>query len=208
MEWTIEYPMWAPFADENPEPDGALPNYGTPLSLGEVNKFQYAPTMNEGKAYGNSVLARYLSVFKEGTAQITLLDVENVVKSKVLGAELDEKDGLIFRVDDKPPYGGYGCIAGTLLAGNRQGYFGIFLPKLKAVIQGKELNTNGENIQLTSETLNLTYSAAKDGTHFMQSPYFDTKEEAMAWVDQRFVKASSSSVQSAPARTASKAGQV
>lgn len=205
MEWTIEYPMWAPFADENPEPEGELPSYGTPLSLGELNKFQYTPTMNEGKAYGSSVLARYLSVFKEGTAQITLLDVENSIKAKILGATLDETTGLIYRVDDKPPYGGYGCIAGTLLAGNKQGFFGMFLPKLKAVIQGKELDTNGENIQLTSETLNLTYSATKDGTHFMQSPYFDTKAEAMAWVDQRFVKTNSASVQSAPEKASSKA---
>lgn len=205
MEFTVEYSMWAPFADTNPEPDDELPNYGDVIDLGELNKFQYTPAMNEAKAYGNSVLARYLALFKEGTANVTLLDVLNENKAKVLGANVDEEGTLTCSVNDKPPYGGYGCIAGTLLAGNKQGFYGLFLPKIKATIQGKELNTNGENLALTPEMLAFTYSAAKNGVHFIQSKYFDTPAEAKAWVVQLFTKSSGASVQAAQAKAAARA---
>lgn len=204
MEYTVEYSMWAPFAETNPEPADELPNYGDVIDLGELNKFQFAPTMNEAKAYGNSVLARYLALFKEGTANVTLLDVSNENKAAVLGATVAEDGTLTCSVNDKPPYGGFGCIAGTLLAGNKQGYYGMFLPKIKATIQGKELNTNGENLALTPETLAFTYSAAKNGVHFVQSAYFDTPAEAKAWVAQQFVKASGASMQTVRAQTAGK----
>lgn len=204
MEYTVEYSMWAPFAETDPEPDNELPNYGDVIDLGELNKFQYTPAMNEAKAYGNSVLARYLALFKEGTASVTLLDVSNENKAKVLGATVDTDGTLTCSVTDKPPYGGYGCIAGTLLAGNKQGFYGMFLPKIKATIQGKELNTNGENLALTPETLAFTYSAAKNGVHFRQSGYFDSPAEAKAWVAQQFVKASSASVQISQAKMAAK----
>lgn len=205
MEYTVEYSMWAPFAATNPEPDDELPNYGDVIDLGDLNKFQYTPAMNEAKAYGNSVLARYLALFKEGTANVTLLDVSNENKAKILGANVDEEGTLTCSVNDKPPYGGFGCIAGTLLAGNKQGFYGMFLPKIKATIQGKELNTNGENLALTPETLAFTYSAAKNGVHFIQSKYFDTPAEAKAWVAQQFTKASGASVQAAQAKTATRA---
>lgn len=205
MEYTVEYSMWAPFAETNPEPADELPNYGDVIDLGEVNKFQYTPAMNEAKAYGNSVLARYLAMFKEGTANVTLLDISNENKAKLLGAKVDTDGTLTCSVNDNPPYGGYGCIAGTLLAGNKHGFYGMFLPKIKATIQGKELNTNGENLALTPETLAFTYSATKNGVHFIQSKYFDTPAEAKAWVAQQFTKASGASVQTAQAKTAARA---
>ena len=32
--------QWAPFAASNPEPEDALPNYGTPMKLGDLGKVE------------------------------------------------------------------------------------------------------------------------------------------------------------------------
>lgn len=36
--------QWAPFAASNPEPEDALPNYGTPMKLGDL--MSVAETLN------------------------------------------------------------------------------------------------------------------------------------------------------------------
>ena len=63
MRYGAKMLMWAPFAQENAEPAGALPTYGTAKQLGELNKVTDAPAFNEAKAYGDNGLGRYVNEF-------------------------------------------------------------------------------------------------------------------------------------------------
>ena len=66
----------------------------------------------------------------------------------------------------------------------------VFYPKVKAMLQGTEYNTNGENITLATGKLQFTGAAAMTGDWKIESPYFDTEDEAKAWVDGMFTGAS------------------
>lgn len=176
--------LWAPFAAENPEPDNALPNYGTARELGELNRLSDAPSFNEAKAYGNNALGRYVNKFKEVPIDVTILDMSNENASAVTGAAIDTQAGkqLKFNTKDNAPYGGLAFFVNELLAGNVDAYKGIFYPKVKASMQGQEYATMGDSITLTAKTLRFLGSAAKNGDWKIESEYFDTEDEAIAWV--------------------------
>ena len=56
MKYGAKMLQWAPFAQSDPEPAGALPKYGTPVNLGALNKVTDSPTFNEAKGYGDNAL--------------------------------------------------------------------------------------------------------------------------------------------------------
>ena len=87
---------------------------------------------------------------------------------------------------------------------------GVFYPKVKAMLQGGEYNTNGENITLSTGKLQFTAASCNNGKWRCYSELFDTEAEAAAWVDGMFTGTSTAidgsplEPQAAPAR--SKAG--
>lgn len=175
--------MFAPFAAENPEPAGALPNYGAAVELGELNKVTDTPAFNEAKAYGNNVLGRYVNKFKEVPIDVTILDLSNENAALITGAviETSGKD-LKFNVKDNAPYGGMAFFVNELLAGNVDAYKGVFYPKVKATVQGQTYDTMGDSIVLAAKNLRFMGSAAKTGDWKIESPYFESEDEAIAWV--------------------------
>lgn len=179
--------MWAPFAAENPEPEGVLPNYGAAIPLGELNKVTDNPSYNEARAYGDNALGRYVSEFAENVVDVNILDMSITTASAITGAKIDadgDKD-LHFNSDDNAPYGGLAFYVNQLLAGNVKKYQGVFYPKLKSSMQGKEYNTNGESIALTDEKLHFIGAAAKNGDWKILSDYFTTEAEAIAWTKKK-----------------------
>lgn len=185
MRYGAKMLMWAPFAQENAEPAGALPTYGTAKQLGELNKVTDAPAFNEAKAYGDNGLGRYVNEFKEVPVDVEILDLTNELASELVGAKLDSTEGrkdLHFNAEDNAPYGGLSFYINELLAGNVKKYKGIFYPKVKAAMQGKEYNTKGDTITLVGEKLHFLGSAAKNGDWKIESEYFATEAEAEAWV--------------------------
>ena len=179
--------MWAPFAAENPESDDALPNYGEARTLGELNKVTDNPTYNEARAYGDNTLSRFVSEFRENVVDVDILELPNDTASAVTGAKIDttaDKD-LHFNSEDNAPYGGLAFYVNQLLTGNKKKYQGIFYPKLKAAMQGKEYSTKGESITLTGEKLHFVGTAAKNGDWKIQSDYFDTEADAVAWTKKK-----------------------
>ena len=187
MKYGAKMLMWAPFGKENPEPENSLPSYGTAKQLGELNKVSDNPQYSQAKAYGDNGLARYVNEFKEVTVDVEILDMANETASEVMGAAIetgDDKD-LIFNAEDNAPYGGLAFYISELLEDNVKRYKGIFYPKVKASMQGKEYTTKGESITLTGEKLHFLGSAAKNGDWKKESPYFSSEDEAAAWVKKK-----------------------
>lgn len=192
MKYGAKMLQWAPFAETNAEPADALPNYGTPLNLGELNKVSDSPAFVEGEAYGDNALGRYVSEFQKVPIDVEILDITNAAASKVLGATLEETDdkNLIFGANDNAPYGCLGFYVNELLKGNRKVYRGIFYPKVKATMQGEEYTTKGSSITLTNSKLRFVGVACNDGSWKIQSDDLATEAEAVAWVN-KMVKATS-----------------
>ncbi len=212
MEYGAKYILWAPFAAENAEPAGKLPTYGTAVGVGSLNKVTENPTFNEAKGYGDNHLVVYLNKFKEAAIGVEVTEIPRKVLSSVSGAEIEQGDheNIWFGDNDKPPYGGMGFYVNMILDDKRDVCMGVFYPKVKAMLQGGEYNTNGENITLSTGKLQFTAASCNNGKWRCYSELFDTEAEAAAWVDGMFTGTSTAidgsplEPQAAPAR--SKAG--
>lgn len=194
MDYGAKYIRWAPFAEADPEPAGKLPNYGESVTLGALNKLTETPSFNEAKGYGDNALKVYVNKFKEATLAIETTEVPRDSMAQVCGTTLEEdkvqpemesgtRKNMRFRDSDKTPYGGLGCYINKILDDGRDVCVGIFYPKTKAMLQGVEYNTNGENITLSTSKLQFTASSCASGDWKIESDYFDTEDDAQAWVD-------------------------
>lgn len=188
MDYGAKYIRWAPFAETNPEPDGKLPSYGEAVSLGSLNKVAETPSFNEAKGYGDNSLKVYVNKFKEATLAVEVTEIPRDAMSAVSGSEIEsgEKKNMWFGDSDKPPYGGLGFYVNMLLDDGRDVCRGLFYPKVKAMLQGGEYNTNGDNITLSTGKLQFTASSCKLGKWRCYSVDFETEDEAKAWVDGMF----------------------
>lgn len=174
---------WAPITAE---PVKALPTYGEKITLGELNQVVDAPAFNEVRASGDDHTARYAAFFKEVPIDVTILDMTNENAAAVTGATIENGDArnLRFKTTDKAPYGGLGFHVSELMEDNEVKHKGIFFPKAKAVMQGQTYDTKGETVVLQGKKLRFLGLAAKSEDWKIEAPYFDTEEEADAWVDQ------------------------
>ena len=186
MKYKLSYLRWAPFAEENAEPAGALPNYGSAMTLGEVSSADDAPVFNSAKGYGDNALKRYVSEFKEVPINVEVLDFATAVFAAILGAKIQTM-GTVSVIrhnkNDNAPYGGLGFVFGDMLDGNVVAYRGLFFPKVKAAMQGRTYTTKSENITLSGEKMQFLGAACNSGDWALQTDFLETEEEAMAWVD-------------------------
>lgn len=209
MEYGAKYIRWAPFAAENAEPAGKLPTYGTAVGVGSLNKVTENPTFNEAKGYGDNHLVVYLNKFKEAAIGVEVTEIPREVLSSVSGAEIEQGDheNIWFGDNDKPPYGGMGFYVNMILDDKRDVCMGLFYPKVKAMLQGGNYNTNGENITLSTGKLQFTAASCNNGKWRCYSELFDTEAKAAAWVDGMFTGTSTAidgsplEPQAAPARS-------
>lgn len=198
MNYGAKYIRWAPFktgAEGGAEPAGKLPVYGEAVTLGKLNKLTENPSFNEAKGYGSNSLAVYLNKFKEATLSVETTEVPRSSMSAVCGTTLEDdqlqpaggspskRQNMRFRDSDKAPYGGLACYVNKILDDGRDVCVGIYYPKTKAMLQGVEYNTNGENITLSTSKLQFTASSCGSADWKIESDYFDNEDDAQAWVD-------------------------
>ena len=193
MEYGAQHLMWAPFAADNAESADALPKYGASISLGELVKVSDSPSFAEAKAAGdNKAAARYIKRFTQCTVQAEVLELANATASAIFGATLEGTDGkrnLHLNVRDSAPYGGMAFYTVNLLEDDTIGYQGVYYPKLKASMQGKEYNTTGDSITLSSGKVDFLATACANGDWKVLSEMYKTEAEAKDWVES-MVKAS------------------
>ena len=188
IEYGAKYIRWAPFAKEDPEAAGKLPSYEAAVSLGALNKVTESPSFNEAKGYGDNAMKVYINKFRESAIGVEVREIPRESMSAVSGAEIERGDykNMRFRANDRPPYGGMGFYVNLILDDAREVCMGVFYPKVKAMLRGGEYSTNGESIALSTGKLRFTASACGSGDWRIYSEYFNTEEEAKAWVDGMF----------------------
>ena len=130
----------------------------------------------------------YINKFRESAIGVEVTEIPRESMSAVSGAEIERGDykNMRFRANDRPPYGGMGFYVNLILDDAREVCMGVFYPKVKAMLRGGEYSTNGESIALSTGKLRFTASACGSGDWRVYSEYFNTEEEAKAWVDGMF----------------------
>ena len=173
MDYGAKMLQWAPFAAENAETAGKLPTYGPAVNLGSLNKVSDTPAFNEAKGYGDNVLKVYVNKFKETVIAVEVTEVPRDQMAAISGCEIEEGDhkNMRFQTTDAPPYGGMGFFVNKILDDGRDVFMGVFYPKVKAMLQGTEYNTNDWRIY---------------------SDYFEKEADAVAWLNGMFTGESTS----------------
>lgn len=192
MEYGAKHLRWAKI---KAEPAKALPGYDPAVELGELVKVSDNPAFSEAKAAGdNNATARYIRRFQQCPVDVEVLDFTPEVASSIFGAKLSGEPGndLHFNANDRPPYGGLAFYTANLLKNDVTRFQGVFYPKLKAVLQGKEFNTTGDNINLSGSKAQFMGVACASGDWKILSPFFETEAEAIAWVDAKLPPAAES----------------
>ena len=127
--------QWAPFAALNPEPEDALPNYGTPMKLGDLMSVGETLNFSEVESRADDVRKIYLREFVDGSLAVGVLELPNETASAVTGAQIDSTEGakdIHFSSNDTAPYGCLGFYTTNIKADGSKYYKGIFYPKVKA----------------------------------------------------------------------------
>ena len=81
--------QWASFAASNPEPEDALPNYGTPMKLGDLMSVAETLNFSEVESRADDVRKIYLREFVDGSLAVGVLELPNETASAVTGAQID-----------------------------------------------------------------------------------------------------------------------
>ncbi len=192
-KYGAKYLQWAPFASGNPEPDNSLPNYGTPVNLGQLVSVSDSPTYNEAKIYGDDALAEYINEFKELGIDVEVVELSTASASAIFGATMGSGSSdtdLKFSGNDNAPYGGLGFYIRKMV-GNVVKYQGVYYPKVKAAMQGESYATKGDSITLTGSKIKMTGAAAKNGQWKVVSADLESESAAKTWVDGKIVAAAS-----------------
>lgn len=178
--------QWAPFAETNPEPADALPNYGTPINLGGLMSVAETLNFSEVEARADDVRKIYIKEFTDGSLAVGVLELTNETASAVTGAKLDSSSSakdIHFSADDTPPYGCLGFYTTNMKPDGTKYWKGLFYPKVKASLDGRTYNTKKKTIVLDSPTLTFAVDACATGDYRIESPELTTESAAKEWVN-------------------------
>lgn len=178
--------QWAPFAETNPEPADALPNYGTPINLGGLMSVAETLNFSEVESRADDVRKIYIKEFTDGSLAVGVLELTNEAASAVTGAKLDSSGSakdIHFSADDNPPYGCLGFYTTNMKPDGSKYWKGLFYPKVKASLDGRTYNTKQKTIVLDSPTLTFAADACATGDYRIESPELTTESAAKEWVN-------------------------
>ena len=197
--------QWAPFAASNPEPEDALPNYGTPIKLGDLMSVGEALNFSEVESRADDVRKIYLREFVDGSLAVGVLELPNETASAVTGAQIDSTEGakdIHFSSNDTAPYGCLGFYTTNIKADGSKYYKGLFYPKVKASLDGRTYNTKQKTIVLDSPKLTFAVDACNTGDYRIESDELTTETAAKA-AARRALRRCAITYSSSPSRASS-----
>ena len=186
----VRYAKWAPISNE---PDNALPQYSDVVALPGLEQVSDTPNFYDVKQYGDDVARNIEAGFKDCDLACQVNEMEVQTAGKMYGATFAAGSGsdpgtLTYSENDKPPFGGFGFITSQYTEANGNQFAGTYYPKVKAVPQGRNLQTKGETVAFAGDPFKLTAIRCNSGAWKEESEPFDTEAAAPAWVDARVKK--------------------
>lgn len=174
--------MFAPIASNGMDTETALPTYGTAVKIGALNRISDTIDRVEASGYGDNARKVHVDEFRSYGLDVEITHIPRATYAALNGASVDtsSKD-ITFKDNDQAPYGGLVCVRGGRDDDDKDFYVGVYYPKLKSAMQGKDISTKGENIQLVTEKLHFAGLACKNHVWCEESDEFATEAEAFSW---------------------------
>ena len=184
------YIQWAPFASTNAEPADALPNYGTPVIIGALQKVSYTVNKSEVSQYGDDVLQEYIGAVKDLVINVEIAQILLSSLAAMHGAT--GSTDIAFATTDNQPWGGLAFGVHYLISGVHK-YQGVYFPKTKCTPVGDDFETKGESVQLAGGKLQFKGAEAKNHVYLVLSELLSTEAACKTWCDTKLGVTSGSS---------------
>ena len=174
--------MFAPIASNGMDTETALPTYGTAVKIGSLNRISDNIDRVEASGYRDTARKVHDDEFRSYGLDVEITHIPRATYASLNGASVDtsSKD-ITFKDNDQAPYGGLVCVRGGRDDDDKDFYVGVYYPKLKSAMQGKDISTKGENITLVTEKLHFAGLACKNHVWCEESDEFATEAEAVTW---------------------------
>lgn len=179
-----EYAGFAKFlTDETKE---AAPTYDVAVGLGPFVSGNLTITNASGELYGDNVLQEKVDKFASGAIPMEVTECPKKSIAEIYGATYNETNKSVgYSADDEAPYGALWYIRNILRKGKE-----IFEPNFYAKAQASRTTDNTQtrsgSITFTNHTINWTLMAPlHKETKWQDTAEFDTREEAIAWINEK-----------------------
>jgi len=124
--------------------------------------------------------------FTSAAIAMEVTDCPKASLAEIYGATYDQAEKSIsYSVDDEPPYGALSFIRNILRKG-KEIYEANFFPKAQAALTSENAQTRSGSITFQNVAINWTVLAPlHKETPWRITAEFDTREGAIAWLDER-----------------------
>lgn len=179
MRYGAKNPMWAPMSAEGNV--STAPTYGEAIQLDKLSQVDDKLTLTNTSAYGSDEKAVEITEFTSGSVDVSLLNMDEAVVSKMHGVQTGKSGGLNYKSDDLAPFGAFGFTTSCMDGSGKRYYEAVFYPKLKGKPTDKTYNTKGENVTLALDNVSYTMYQAACGTYKVTKK-FDTEKAAQDYL--------------------------
>lgn len=177
------YGRIAPILD--PGNSTKMPTYGPSIDCGHLNKVNDSPSYNEGELAGDDVVQESFAEFTKGSVTISCTTVTPEAE-KIMDSFLYAEGGdrSLAASGEKAEYG-FAHISQKRSKDLGTKFYGRFFPRLSPKYDGSDKESMGSTTTLNPESIPATWLKPEGGAAIIESTYFDTEAEAIAWVDAK-----------------------
>lgn len=163
--------------------------YSERFKCGHAINTSIVPNYATGTLWGDNRKVEDVKEFKDATITLGVDSMPVKASEVVFGHKVAEDGSISDRATDEGHYVGYGFIGREMKAGKKQ-YRACIILKAKFQEGEESYSTKGDNITFGTPTLTGSAEQIGVGTDReewrIKSPFFETEEEADAWIDKFF----------------------
>lgn len=164
------------------ELDAETGTYANAFRCGEAVSTSITPNYVEGSMYGDNAQVVYVREFKDATVNLGVTSLPARAAASMFGHTVQGNGEETRKTDDASRYVGYGFITKGMDGGGTSRYRACFLLKVKFTEGEESFETKGDSIVFKNPSLSGQATGGKGNEWNRKSPYFDTEEEADAWI--------------------------
>lgn len=166
------------------EAQDGTPTYDGAKSIGKAVSCSVSITNNSAKLYADDALAESDTGFQSGTVTLGTDDDREATFADLLGHAIDKETGEVtYNSTDSAPWVAVARIL-VKMVNNVRLYKAMILYKVKFAEPSEDENTQGENLEFSTPSIEGTVAALANG-NWKTAETFSTKAEALAYIQEK-----------------------
>jgi phi13 family phage major tail protein len=176
------------FAPKVANPGTTGPIYETPQAVGKLIGIEVKPQYKSGTLYADDSIAEEKKVFNYADVILNTSTLPFAVAAKMFGwqqANPKMGDEITESIYDENKEGAFGYVYGQVVDGATT-YVAVFLPKVKFDVPEEKYETQGENINFQTPTINGKAYANTAGDWRLKEQFAEINQ-ALTYLEGKFV---------------------